>query len=56
MTMEQKAIGLLNALERAGKSVVRVTIEGKKIEVELAVNGSEASDQFEGLNLRHDKA
>lgn len=51
--IEQKALDLLNAFERAGKPVGRVTIEGRKIELVL-VRPSEGDD-FEGIDMRHGK-
>lgn len=52
-TIEQKAIGLLNAFENAGKPVTRVLIEGRKIELVLSIE--DAPDEFERLNMRHGK-
>lgn len=51
--IEQKALDLLNAFERAGKSVGRVTIEGRKIE--LVLSRPKEGDEFEGLDMRHGK-
>ncbi len=42
---------MLNAFEKAGKLVTRVSIEGRKIELELA--SDERSDDFDGINMRH---
>ena len=51
--IEQKALGLLNAFENAGKSVSRVTIDGRKIEIVLT--GSRDVDEYEGIDMRHGK-
>jgi len=53
-SIEQKALGLLNAFERAGRSVSRVTVEGRKIEIELSKPIED--DQFDRIEMRHDKA
>ncbi|MCG3267937.1 hypothetical protein [Yoonia sp. I 8.24] len=52
-TIEAKALRLLTAFERAGKSVGRVTIDGKRIELVLV--DAPTADEFERLNMRHDK-
>lgn len=52
-TIEQKALRLLNAFERAGKSVGRVTVDGKRIELVLVE--LPAVDEFERVNMRHGK-
>jgi len=52
-SIEQKAIGLLQAFEKAGKSVSRVMIDGKKIE--LVLEQSKAIDEFDRIDMRHDK-
>ncbi|EET47046.1 hypothetical protein [Thalassobium sp. R2A62] len=52
-TIEEKALRLLNAFECAGKSVGRVTIDGKKIELVLA--GPTTVDEFDRIDMRHDK-
>lgn len=53
-TTEQKAIRLLHALERAGKAVSSVVVEGRRIEVKF--DGGLPSDEFERLEMRHGKA
>lgn len=53
-TIEQKAVGLLSAFERAGKIVSRVTIDGRKIEIELS-NNPKQRDEFDGIEMRHGK-
>lgn len=52
-TLEQKALRLFNTFENAGKSVSRVTIEGRRIELELS--SGETQDDFAGIDMRHDK-
>ena len=52
-TIEKKALGLLNTFEQAGKTVSRVTIEGRKIE--LVLSKSKETDEFDGIDMRHDK-
>lgn len=52
-TIEQKAVGLLSAFERAGKKVSRVTIDGRKIEIVLSE--TEHLDEFDGIEMRHGK-
>lgn len=51
--IEQKALGLLKAFENAGKSVSRVMIDGRKIE--LVLSRAETKDEFEGIDMRHGK-
>lgn len=51
--IEKKALDLLNAFERAGKSVGRVTIEGRRIE--LVLNRPKETDEYEGIDMRHGK-
>lgn len=53
VTIEGKALHLLNAFERAGKSVGRVTIDGEKIELVLTVPTT--LDEFDRIDMRHDK-
>lgn len=53
-TIEQRALRLLNTLESAGKSVSRVVVEGRRIEIELA--GSCDGDEFDGIDMCHGKA
>lgn len=52
-SLEQKALGLLKALENAGKTVNRIVVDGRKIEVVLASN--ENADDFDRINMRHGK-
>lgn len=52
-TIEEKALRLLNAFERAGRSVGRVTVDGKKIE--LVLLDPATMDEFERIDMRHDK-
>ena len=53
-TIEQKALRLLRAFEDAGKTVSCVTVEGRKIEIKLTA--AQTIDEFEGINMCHDKA
>lgn len=53
-TTEQKAIRLLQALERTGKAVSSVVVEGRRIEVKF--EGGLPGDEFERLEMRHGKA
>jgi hypothetical protein len=52
--LEQKALSLIMTFEKAGKVVSRVTIEGRRIEIDLL--RAEEADQFERIDMRHDKA
>lgn len=52
-TIEKKALKLLNAFENAGKSVSRVSIDGRKIEIVLNVNKD--FDEYERIDMRHGK-
>ena len=53
-TLEDKALSLLAAFERAGRAVNRVVIDGRRIELELA--SGEDSDEFDRIDMRHGKA
>lgn len=53
-SIEQKALVLLNAFERAGKAVSRVTVEGRRIE--LVLTPAKQEDEFERIDMRHDQA
>lgn len=53
-SMEEKALRLLSAFERAGRTVGRVTIDGRKIELVLLTE--QCADEFERIDMRHDKA
>ena len=53
-TIEEKALRLLRTFERAGRSVGRVTVDGKKIEIVFIEPNS--LDEFDRINMRHDKA
>lgn len=50
-TIEQKALGLLKAFENAGRSVSRVTIDGRKIE--LVLGTAKTEDEFDWIDMRH---
>ena len=52
-TTEQKAIRLLQAVERAGKAVSSVVVEGRRIEVKF--DGGQLVDEFERIEMRHGK-
>lgn len=52
-SIEEKALRLLNSFERAGRTVGRVTIEGRKIE--LVLTTEQRVDEFERIDMRHDK-
>jgi hypothetical protein len=52
-TVEQRALSLLNTFEKAGRTVSRVTIEGKKIELVLSTGPT--ADEFERIDMRYDK-
>lgn len=51
--IEQKALRLLNAFEDAGKTVSRVAIDGRKIEIVLT--RAKETDDFAGIDMRHGK-
>ena len=51
--VEKRALSLLATFEKAGKSVSRVTIEGRRIEIELSKG--ETEDEFDRINMRHGK-
>jgi hypothetical protein len=52
-TIEEKALRALAAFERAGKSVSRVTLDGRKIE--LVLKTRDEADEFERIDMRHGK-
>jgi hypothetical protein len=52
--IEERALRALAAFERAGKSVSRVTLDGRKIE--LVLKSSDELDEFERIEMRHGKA
>lgn len=52
-TPEQRAISMLDAFERAGKSVCRVIVDGRRIELELSK--ADDDDEFERIDMRHGK-
>lgn len=51
--VEDKALRVLAAFERAGKPVSRVTIEGRKIEIVLAKGRD--PDEFDEIDMRYGK-
>ncbi len=52
-TIEEKALRLLSAFERAGRTVGRVTVDGRKIELVLMTE--QPADEFERIDMRHGK-
>lgn len=52
-TIEERALRMLRVFEAAGKTVSRVTIEGKRIE--LVLTKPQDSDEFDGVDMRYDK-
>jgi hypothetical protein len=53
-SVESRALSLVKAFERDGKTVSRVTIEGRKIE--LVLSEAPAADDFARIDMRYDKA
>ena len=53
-SLEKKALSLLSAVELSGRTVSSVVVEGHRIEVVLA--SSNKVDDFDGIDMRHDKA
>jgi uncharacterized protein YkuJ len=53
-SLEKKALRMLDAFERAGRPVCRVTIDGRKIE--FVFDRSEDADEFDRIDMRHGKA
>lgn len=51
--LERKALSMLRALEGAGKTVNRISVDGRKIEIQLGVADTE--DEFERIDMRHGK-
>jgi len=49
--VEQRALSLLTTFEKAGKTVIRVTIEGRKIEIVLSQE--QVVDEYERIDMRH---
>ncbi|MFK7869850.1 MAG: hypothetical protein AB8B58_11480 [Roseobacter sp.] len=52
--IEQKALALLKAFENAGKPIASVTVEGRKIQLQLSA--PKVDDEFEQIDMRHGKA
>lgn len=50
-SLEKKALSLLSTLERAGKTVSRISVEGRRIEIVLG--SDESVDEFEKIDMRH---
>lgn len=53
--IEQQALRMLDDLERRGRPVSRVTIEGKKVAFEFA-KPDQGGDEFDQVDMRYDKA
>ncbi|GGX55389.1 hypothetical protein GCM10007385_24920 [Tateyamaria omphalii] len=53
--IEKKALELHSEFEKAGKTVCRVIVEGRRIELELALPSDDA-DEFAGIEMQHGKA
>ena len=53
ITTEEKALSLVNAFERSGRVIGRVTIDGRKIELVMA--SDQPADEFERIDMRHGK-
>lgn len=53
VSLEKKALSLLVAFERAGKTVSRIVVEGRRIEVVLS--SDETVDVFDRIEMRHGK-
>lgn len=53
--VEQQALRMLDDLERRGRPVGRVTIEGRKVAFEL-VRPERGRDEFENVDMRYGKA
>ena len=51
--IEQRALSLVNAFEKSGRTVASITIDGKKIELVLAI--AQSSDEFDRIGMRHDQ-
>jgi len=51
--LEQSALSLLTAFENAGKSVNRVIVEGRKIEIVLSKEHDD--DDFDRIDMRYGK-
>lgn len=52
-TIEKKALRVLAAFESAGRSVSRIVLDGRKIE--LVISSRDEPDEFERIDMRHDK-
>ncbi|MBY6089506.1 hypothetical protein [Maritimibacter alkaliphilus] len=52
-SIEQKALGLLEAFERSGRAVRAVTIDGRKIS--LVLLGQQQDDEFDRIDMTHGK-
>ncbi|SPF81935.1 hypothetical protein [Pseudoprimorskyibacter insulae] len=52
-SLEEKALRLFRTFEHAGKNVNRVTVEGRRIVLDLGQG--EVVDDFEEVDMRHGK-
>ena len=52
-SIEQRALSLVNAFEKSGRTVTGITIDGKKIELVLDI--VQPIDEFDKIGMRHDK-
>ncbi len=52
--LEEQALSLLTTSESAGKTVRRVVINGRRIEIELS--RADDGDDFDWIDMRHGKA
>ncbi len=50
-TTERRALAMLKTFEQAGKRVVSVSVDGRKIEVKFLEEKN--TDEFDGLDMRH---
>ena len=51
--IEQRALSLVNAFEKSGRTVASITIDGKKIELVLSIG--QPIDEFDKIGMRQDK-
>lgn len=49
--LEQKALSLAKAFERSGRTVKRVIVDGRRIELEFSTEV--AVDAFDTIDMRH---
>ncbi|WP_299663911.1 hypothetical protein [uncultured Ruegeria sp.] len=51
LTNEARAVKYINAFEDAGKTIRKVVVEGKRVEIEF-VDPDEGKDEFDKLDMR----